>query len=87
MPLRCGKNNVGRNIAELKRAGYPQRQAVAIALSNQRKCEGKNPRYRRPVNKTKRGFKKCVLGKLKRTKIGSPKGLRRAFAQAVKKCK
>jgi hypothetical protein len=87
MPLRCGKKNVGRNIGELRRAGYPQKQAVAIALSNQRKCEGKNPKYRRPHNKSTRGFKKCVLGKLNRMKIASPKGMRKAFAQAVKKCK
>ena len=65
MPLKCGKKNVGRNISELQRSGYPRRQSIAIALSNQRKCEGKDPRYRRPVNKTKCGFKKCVLGKLK----------------------
>ncbi len=87
MPLKCGKKNVGRNISELQRSGYPRRQSIAIALSNQRKCEGKDPRYRRPANKTKRGFKKCVLGKLNHTRIGSPKMMRTAFAQAVKKCK
>lgn len=38
MPLIPGKENVGQNIAELKSTGkYPQRQAVAIALSEARK--------------------------------------------------
>lgn len=34
MPLESGKSRtvIGRNIAELKRAGYPVRQAEAIAL-------------------------------------------------------
>jgi hypothetical protein len=35
MPLKPGK--VSENIRELKRSGYPQRQAVAIALAEQRK--------------------------------------------------
>lgn len=35
MPLKKGK--VSANISKLVREGYPQKQAVAIALSNERK--------------------------------------------------
>lgn len=34
MPLKPGKENVGSNIKELKSAGYPQKQALAIALNS-----------------------------------------------------
>lgn len=38
MPLMPGQENIGKNIGELKATGkYPQRQAVAIALSEARK--------------------------------------------------
>ena len=33
MPLKKGKKNVSRNIRELRKAGKPQKQAVAAALS------------------------------------------------------
>lgn len=33
MPLKRGKANVGKNIGKLRKEGYPQQQAVAIALS------------------------------------------------------
>jgi hypothetical protein len=33
MPLAPGKKNIGKNITELKKAGYPKKQALAIALS------------------------------------------------------
>ena len=33
MPLKAGKKNVGSNIKKLKAEGYPQKQAVAIAMS------------------------------------------------------
>jgi len=36
MPLKSGPGAVGSNIAELKRSGRPQKQAVAIALSKAR---------------------------------------------------
>lgn len=39
MPLKKGKSAkvVSGNIRELKRHGYPQKQAIAIALSQKRK--------------------------------------------------
>jgi hypothetical protein len=41
MPLQkgCSSKVASSNIKELKASGYPQRQAVAIALSTQRKCK------------------------------------------------
>lgn len=39
MPLEGGSSNavVGRNIKELRKSGYPERQAVAIALNKAHK--------------------------------------------------
>lgn len=33
MPLAKGKKNVGHNIGKLEKEGYPNKQAIAIALS------------------------------------------------------
>lgn len=33
MPLAKGKKNVGHNIAKLEKEGYPNKQAIAIALN------------------------------------------------------
>ena len=33
MPLAKGKSNVGHNITTLKTEGYPNKQAIAIALN------------------------------------------------------
>ena len=46
MPLKKGKSKkaVSYNVEELKKSGYPQRQAVAIAMAtarNQRKRKAK----------------------------------------------
>jgi hypothetical protein len=43
MPLENGysRNVIGNNIGELKSSGYPQRQAIAIALDNARKTAEK----------------------------------------------
>ena len=87
MPLRCGKKSVGRNIGELRRSGYPQRQAVAIALSHQRRCaSGKiSRRTGRSKSRPMKGFKKCVLGAISRA-IMTPRGARKAFSKAVSVC-
>lgn len=43
MPLKKGKSKkvVSENISELRHSGYPQKQAIAIALSEKRRY-GKN---------------------------------------------
>jgi hypothetical protein len=48
MPLRKGKSRktVSLNVSELRRAGYPQTQAVAIALDQQRESQGKRQKKR-----------------------------------------
>ena len=42
MPLKTGKKNIGKNLTKLKEEGYPQKQALAIALdvSRRRKKSG-----------------------------------------------
>jgi hypothetical protein len=95
MPLRCGKKNVGRNIGELRRSGYPQRQAVAIAMSHMRRCaSGKiSRRTGRSKNRPMKGFRKCVISMLvkhfsankTRTTSAVVNG-RRSFAHIVKRC-
>jgi len=37
LPLKKGKENVGRNIRELRHSGKPQAQAVAIAMDVMRR--------------------------------------------------
>jgi hypothetical protein len=46
MPLAFGKSRkvIGSNIAELMQSGRPQKQAVAIALSQARKSGAKIPK-------------------------------------------
>ena len=41
MPLKKGKSKkvISENIAELRHAGYPQKQAVAIAMDKARKSQ------------------------------------------------
>jgi hypothetical protein len=46
MPLKKGKSKktIGKNIKEMKKAGYPQDQSVAAALSTARKSGKKGKR-------------------------------------------
>lgn len=43
MPLKKGKSNkvVGENIKELRHAGYPEKQSIAISLSKAGKSKKK----------------------------------------------
>ena len=45
MPLKKGKSKetVSSNIREMKKSGYPQKQAVAASLNQARKSGGKFP--------------------------------------------
>ena len=49
MPLKRGSSNETRskNISEMVRSGYPQKQAVAAAFSQQRKSRGQGGRGKR----------------------------------------
>lgn len=48
MPLPGGKKNVGPNIRKEIAAGKPQKQAIAIALSNERRKAAKgSPRRKK----------------------------------------
>ena len=59
MPLRSGNSKaaISANIRQLRAEGYPQRQAVAIALSTARKSSSRassKPRKGKGAPKTKR---------------------------------
>lgn len=51
MPLKRGKSRkvIGRNIAELRHSGYPERQSIAIAYSK----AGLSRKKRKPKRKRK----------------------------------
>jgi len=53
MPLYEGKENIGRNIKTEMKAGKPQRQAIAIALSKARESGDKVP-YKKPSQRKKK---------------------------------
>lgn len=46
MPLKKGKSKktISKNISELRHSGYPEKQSVAIALSEARKSGAKIPK-------------------------------------------
>lgn len=63
MPLKSGssQSSVSSNISELVRSGYPQKQAIAIAMSKAGKSKKKS-------KKSKKNYKPksmSMLGKLK----------------------
>lgn len=79
MPLRCGKKNIGKNIRELRRAGHPQRQSVAIALSHSRRCGNPNLKHIR-------GIKKCVIRAMVRARFSDRRTGQKVMGRAIKTC-
>ena len=57
MPLYSGKENVGRNIETEIAHGKPRKQAIAIALSVERRGSG-DPKYK----ERKRQIRRKVIG-------------------------
>lgn len=49
MPLKSGGSDktISANISELRHSGYPQKQAIAIAMDKARKTGGKKSRANR----------------------------------------
>ncbi len=49
MPLSKGKSKktIGKNIAEMEKAGHPAKQSIAAALSEARKSGAKIPRKKK----------------------------------------
>ena len=57
MPLKSGKSKktVSSNIREMIKAGHPQKQAVAAALSNAGLSRKKSKNFQKPQHKSKKG--------------------------------
>lgn len=59
MPLLPGKENVGRNISEMEKAGHPRAQAIAASLkeageSNKYAAQPKHPSWGEFLDHVKR---------------------------------
>lgn len=87
MPLRRGKKAVSANISELVHAGYPQRQAVAIALrtagiarKGKKNMAKKKRKARKSTAKRKRHTPKWSAAKVKSYKEKKRKLLKALYA-------
>lgn len=58
MPLKKGssKATISKNIAEMRKSGYPEKQAVAASLNEARKSGAKIPKKPAKAKKTKDGM-------------------------------
>lgn len=56
MPLKKGgsKSTISNNIAEMRKAGHPENQSVAAAMSSARKSKRGGKRGKRSMSRSKR---------------------------------
>ena len=58
MPLKSGKENIGKNIKKLKKEGYPKKQAIAIAMDKAENNPGND-------DEEKKSLITVILGELR----------------------